>query len=174
MSFWSFLGVAAADAAVEGSENQITFENFIVQAKKRNVLSSKPDCGGKKPNGDDYLTLYDALVDAKVIVNNATKGSLWTWTSSYTISTSISLEANSLQSVLKKKQSSEYTKLTQCFTVDFAKLSDMLKTYKYDPSDQINAIKEAVGGRKKTRKQYRQSCRKTPKFKSKRLSSKKI
>jgi len=67
--FFGFLAIHAADKAVEKSENQLTFVNFIVQAKKLGILTYKKGCEKGASNQpldkpsisekDSYLYLYD-------------------------------------------------------------------------------------------------------------------
>jgi len=163
MSFFTFLGIAAADTALEKNENQITFENFVVQAQKQSILTYKKGClkgwfGKSLENpsagtvSDTYLMLYDCLVDVNIITKQITSSSVFTWSNSYIISKTISLDAKNIEELLEKKNSSDYKKIKECFVIDFAKLSALLKKYTYNPTDQFNVIGKVVGGRR-TRKQ---------------------
>jgi hypothetical protein len=70
----AFLGemfaIGAADKAIEKSNNEIRYENFIPQAKKTTILTLIPNCQIQKPgyfSDDVYFELYYYLVKKNVI-----------------------------------------------------------------------------------------------------------
>lgn len=154
---WLGLGVVtAADTAIQKTEQQITFENFVVQAQSKGILSQQNNCPNQ-PSKDDYLSLYDALVDAEIINKKATGWSFITLTSSYTISNTISKEPNDLETIMENRNSKYYVKLKPCFVVDWKKLSEFLKQYKYSPTDQFSIL---TGGGKKRKARKTKKIRK--------------
>ena len=160
MEFLEILGfITAKDTAIQSAEQQITFENFIVQAQNKGILSQKHNNCPNQPSKDDYLLLYDALVDAEIIVKKINGFSVITWSSSYTISNKISKEPKDLETTMENKNSNYYNKLKPCFVVDWKKLSEFLIQYKYHPTDQLRVL--AGGGKRKARKTKKMRKRKT-------------
>lgn len=163
-----FLGIEAAGAAVEKTENQITFENFIVQAENTKrfnppILQYKKGClkgwFGKPldevPYGvmnGTYNMLYDCLVDVDIITKKLTKGGIVTWGRSYRVSKDIPLGGNNIKALLEKKNSSDYQNVKKCFEINFETLSKLLTTYTYDPTDQVAILNPKRGGKRRTNK----------------------
>lgn len=165
----AFLGLGvAADVAVEKTENQITFDNFIVQAQNTKqfsppILKYKKGClkgwFGKPldevPYGvmnGTYNMLYDCLVDVDIITKKITKGGIVTWGRSYRVSKTIPLDSNNIKALLEKKNSSDYQNVKECFEINFETLSKLLTTYTYDPTDQIAILNPKRGGKNSSRR----------------------
>ena len=168
-TFLVFLGV---DTAIEKGQNQIGFENFIVQAQSKDILKYKPGCMkgwygeplDKNPIGmkSIYNILYDCLVEVGIIEKKRDKYSIITLSSSYTITKDTSqLEPVNIEELLKDKNSADFKELNKCFDIDYNKLSDLLKKYVYDSTDQFLALKPGKkGGKKKKRKTVkRRKCK---------------
>lgn len=160
--FTGLLGITAADTAIQQSENQILFENFIVLAEKQNLLAQNETCTSKVDK-DKYLDLYDALVDADIIVKKINTKSLFTWSSSYVISNKIDLGEDNLRTILEKRKSTLYVELIKCYNIDYKKLSNLLLTYKYNPTDQLEILKTGGKRKNKKRRRTRKNTRKTAK-----------
>jgi hypothetical protein len=155
-----FFGIVAAGAAVEKSQNQITFENFIVQAQSATILTYKKGCLkgmfgqplDKLPYGIKpfYNILYDCLVSIGVIEKNIDKWSIITASSAHTVTKDISkLKSEYIQKMLENENSFDYQQLKNCFDIDFNKLTILLTNYNYDVSDQIVLLKPGKKGGKK-------------------------
>jgi hypothetical protein len=168
MGLLSILGIAAVDNTLENVENQITFENFVVQAQNQSILTYNPGCikgwFGKPldklstgETSDRYLMLYDCLVDINIIVKEIKPSSLITWTNSYIISKTISLDAKNIQEMLEKKNSSDYNKIKTCFKIDFEKLSSLLKDYKHNPTDMVEVFGKLGGSASHNNKRKRKT-----------------
>jgi hypothetical protein len=163
--FSGIFGITAVDSAIQKSENQITFENFVVLAEKQGVLAQNETCASKVDK-DKYLDLYDALVDADIITKKANAKSVFTWESSYVVSSIIDLGEENLMSILEKKKPHLYVELIKCFNIDFKKLSTLLSTYKYNPTDQFEIMKTGGKGATSKSKKRRRTRKKTCKKKS--------
>ena len=165
----AFLGLGvAADTAVEKSESQITFENFIVQAQdiKRfspPILQYKKGCtkgwDGKPlivvPYGmmsGTYIILYDCLVDVGIISQKLTKGGIITWSYSYTVSKTIPLNGDNIRALLEEKNNSDYQNMKKCFEINFDTLSRLLTTYTYKSTDKFKLLNPKKGGKRRTNK----------------------
>ena len=169
----AFFGVVAADTAIEKNENQITFENFIIQVQNTKkfsppILQYRKGCmkgwSGKledePPYGminGTYNMLYDCLVNVGIITRKITKGGIITWSRSYTISKTIPLDGNNIKALLEKDNSRDYTDIKKCFDINFDTLSRLLTAYKYNSTDQFAALNMKKGvkggkGRRQTKK----------------------
>jgi hypothetical protein len=173
MGLFSFLGIVAGDTVLENNDNQIVFDNFIVQGQKQSILTYKKGCmkdmlGNPIDNvsnnilSDTYLSLYDSLVDSDIITKKVTSSSLFTWSNTYIISKTISLDAKNIEEILEKKNNKDYQKVKECFVIDFTKLSTFLKNYKYNPTDQVEVLNPGkTGGKQNKTKKNKTKKKKT-------------
>jgi len=158
LSFTDMIAYPAANAVVEKAGNQLTFENFIPQGIKLNILKLIPNCkikiewvGDVVINNtfqkDAYLDLYDYLVVKNIITKKNGIATLFTWTSVYTVNPELS-KLNKIKKLLKKDK--DYPNLLNCYTIDYAKLSKFLESYTNNLNNHVNLFK---GGKtRKTRK----------------------
>lgn len=160
--FLSYLGIEAAGTGIEKTENQITFENFIIQSQELQILKYKPGCikdfmgrpmqkspGGLKPV---YNVLYDCLVHIGVIEKKTNWGSFLTGSASYTITKDKSkLHEKYIKMEFSKNKSGDFKNIQECYEIHFTSLSNLLKNYKYNTTDQIYMMKPGKKGGKKTK-----------------------
>lgn len=104
----------AVDAVAQNANNEITLLNFVGQALalKKHILTSKP--GTNPPGTDDYIKLYDLLVEKVCTIN---------------------------QENLKNLSQITYPEaITKSFQVNTVELSSFLKNYKYNALDGTQLI----------------------------------
>ena len=109
-----------------------------------------------------YNVLYDCLVDVGIIQKKVDKYSIITWHSKYTVTEDPSqLEAVNIEELFKDKNSDDFEFINKCFDIDYNKLSDLLKKYVHDSTDQFLALKPGKkGGKRKKRKTVkRRKCK---------------
>lgn len=182
MDFLEFLGVVAIDKVSESSQNEILFDNFIKQAKEKQILKLlNNNCNIEVPGtffgksnkkidinfeNDAYLDLYDYLVNKNIITNNLGKSTIITWNSVYIINqdkiknkNSFIIECNNL---FNKEINSDFPELLTCYSIDIDKLYNFLKTYKNSATDEFELIADAAGVKKggKTKKTKKNSPKK--------------
>ena len=157
----NFVAVAAANAAIENTQGQITFINFVNQCREKNVMTYKPNCmktwmGTPKEKITTleekafYNVLYDVLVDGNIIEKKGSKVSFFTWDYKYTITTDKTLlTAEHLKSVIESSKTTDFQEIKDCFTIDSTKLSEFLTTYINDPTKGI------LGGRRRKTRRVR-------------------
>lgn len=152
-----------ADKAVEQKTNQIKFTNFVAQAKSRNILTPISGCKIKSfnlgisekfhkhhMNLNAYTELYQYLIKKKIINQKLGKASFWTWDYIQTINPDL-IKTDTLHELIKKEDIN-FPTLLKCYNINYNELSDLLKNYKYQMMDDINAIR---AGTKYKRKQKR-------------------
>jgi hypothetical protein len=141
----------AANEAYNKSTNQIAFDNFMAQAYKQNILQqykkgcikgifgSYDDVSGSY--NDYYYQLYCLLIQIKVI-NGSFSGiqAYFSLDYEYTIDTTkLTIEYLKTNCETTIKNDPKYVSLN-CFTIDYKKLVELLKTYNYQVLDQINIL----------------------------------
>uniref|UniRef100_A0A6C0HTR4 Uncharacterized protein n=1 Tax=viral metagenome TaxID=1070528 RepID=A0A6C0HTR4_9ZZZZ len=159
MGFLDFIFSTAARKGAEQSNNEIKFDNFVPKAKDKNILTVIPQCkyeesgwfgnytvdinevtkGNKNVSymhlDVAYLELYDYLVKKEIIIKKFGAVFVITFDSIYTINEK-SIEISTLSKIIKK-ENPDYPKILKCYTIDYKKLSELLKNYKYDYTDEI-------------------------------------
>jgi hypothetical protein len=161
-----FLGFQVAAAAVEKSENQLTFVNFIVQAQPLSILTYKKGCEtgwlGRtldKPSiteKDSYFYLHGILVNNGIIESKVNGWILITLTSSYTVTNDkTKLSVKSLKEKIESDNTAEAEKIKKCYEINYGKLSELLINYNDDNNgnraiDQVKILTDGkLGGKKK-------------------------
>ena len=171
--FFSYLGIEAAAAAVEKSENQLTFINFIVQAQPLAILTYKKGCEtgwfGKtldKPSiseKDSYLYLYDILVNIGIIETKVNGWAIITGSSTYTVTNDkTKLNVDSLKKLIKSDITTDAEKIKKCYEINYVKLSEFLINYNNNDGnngnkavDQVKILTDGKSGGKKRRSTIR-------------------
>jgi hypothetical protein len=182
--FLSTLGfVYASDTAIQKINNEITFENFLVQAPKKNILVAK-NVNDNQTLNTRYSQLYDCLVNQNIIVAKVEGWStLFTLFPKFKIKENLTLEE--IKTALDPKNehymnpstySFKYLKksleeIIEFYTIHMTILYDFLQNYNYNETDQLTVIPQIVRGKtggkikhKKTKiKKMNQNKRKTQK-----------
>lgn len=171
--FFELLGFQAANAAVEKSENQLTFINFIVQAQPLSILTYKKGCEtgwfGRtldKPSiteKDSYFYLYNILVNTGIVETKTNGLSLITWASSFTVThDKTKLSPGSLEKIIKNDITTDAEKIKKCYEINYVKLSEFLINYNNNDGkngnnalDQVKILTDGKLGGKKKRKTMR-------------------
>jgi hypothetical protein len=169
--FTGLLGLTAVDKGIADSKNEIKFDNFISQAKDKNILTLIPNCKNdglfgssivdNKFINDAYFNLYYYLVKKEIIKLTAETSSIFTWDGVYTIDLNKSEIDYLKQSI--KKDASDFPSLLKCYEIDYEKLSVFLKNYKYSAIDEVNFVTK--GGKNKKSNKNRTKKRKTKRSK---------
>ena len=155
--------------ASEKFNNEIKNYNFIVQAKDKNILTLIPNCKVEKGWYDDltdenylkkmYRILYDYLVKQQIIIQEFGFSFFWTGDFTYTLNKNKELfEIDNLKNTLNDTNS-DFPNELKCYTINYDKLSNLLKTY----NNGITNFVKIIGGKKQ--KQTKQKQTKTNKNK---------
>jgi hypothetical protein len=142
--FTGFVAVEATNAVAEKVGNQITFENFIVQAKNLKILKIKLNtntentCNKLQLNDinvkkDAYLELYDCLIEKNIITSKLGLATLFTWWTVYTVNNKLT-NIDNIKNLLKNIN----YPLLKCYSIDYEKLSKFLKSYTHNTMNRIN------------------------------------
>ena len=147
------------DKVIETKYNEIKFDNFVPQAKKRKILTIIPNCKHKGWFGNSYTInnnfnleaytiLYDYLVDKNIITAKVNKASLWTWDKVYTINRQL-IHPDSLK-VIINKHNKDFPLLLKCFNIHYDKLYDLFKNYKYDALNEFTNLNKKTKAKSKS------------------------
>lgn len=159
MSFFLF---EAEARGVEYIGNEIKDVNFVQQAKDKNIITFIPNCTIKNfgwlgditidPKDTNhlktvYLNLYDYLVKHNIIIKKFDLTFFFTADFSYKITQNKELlEIKNLEKILNK-QNNDFPKVLKCYTIDYDKLSHLLKNYNNNPTNEVKVL--TTGGGKK-------------------------
>lgn len=165
MSLEGLAVVHGVDKAIEYNGQQILFDNFIVQAmrRKKPILKyNKKTCYNPEvnklefdPNNKNimknaYLWLYEYLVKTNFIRAERNMSMIWTWSYSY----KVNIEGKTVTD-LKNALSLAPEKL-KCFNINANELYSFLKSYRYDPQDEVRLLS---GGRRSRRRRTRRKLK---------------
>jgi hypothetical protein len=166
-----FIGISSAAAAVEKSENQLTFVNFIVQAQPLAILTYKKGCETgwlgqtlDKPSiteKDSYFYLHGILVNNGIIESKVNGWIIITFNSSYTVTDKkAKLSVDSLKNIIKNDITTEAEKIKKCYEINYDKLSEFLINYNDGNNgnkavDQVKILTDGKLGGKKRRSTIR-------------------
>ncbi len=155
MSIGNFLLFQAEAKAVEGLGNELKFENFIEQGQRDNILILKKDCSIEKIGwfgsslkindtflNDSYLELFDYLVKKEIIKEKLGIQMFFTADYVYTINKEL-VESKIIQEKIKSTNE-DFPKILNCYTIQFDKLSKLLKNYQYNPLDDYKMIAKII------------------------------
>lgn len=168
--FLGFLGLEAASAAIEKSENQLTYANFIVQAQKLSILTYKKGCETgffgqtlDKPSiteKDSYFYLHGILVNNGIIETKVNGWVLITLNSSYTVTNDkTKLSVKSLKESIDNDHTADAEKIKKCYDINYEKLSEFLNNYNNNDgkngNNPVNKVSIFKGGNKRSTKKRR-------------------
>jgi len=163
-----FGAVVAADKAIEKKYNELLFDNFLQQAPTKKILKLKLNTNNEQNNNVDnvYLTLYDYLIETKIIKKELKKESLIKWWYIYTIDKD-KIDEKTLSTLLDVKNEN-YPPDLKNYTVNYKNLHDFLKKYEYKLTDEYDVIEKVM--KKKGGKRNKRFSKKVKPNKKKSLS----
>lgn len=151
-----FVAEEGVNEGVNKSDNRIAFDNFIHQAREMIILTYKKGCikswtgaplDSASTSTHYYNLLYDLLLDIKVIDSklDAVAGYIEGMPYVYNINPKFVSESYIKTNCEKKiKESSKYSEL-KCLDINYKKLVQLLKNYKYGIVDKYKVLVNPAG-----------------------------